>query len=231
MPFQNLAQETRIMFTFHTVNSENWEEVLDIFWNYFMPWEPATRLAGCCIKNGYRIYNLDSMLRNMLKNKTCWMAKNNKNEIVGVIFCTTVTKSPDRLPTKDEYLQQGWPVDFTNVLILLDQLCNHQKLMCDKKANIMLDLFALVVKTDYRGHGLATQLIEHAIHNARNMNVFLISISCTSSFSQRCSKKLDFSLENIILYKDWSCDGQKIINDKDIDPLHPAAISYYKVIS
>jgi len=38
------------MFTFHTVNSENWEEVLDIFWNYFMPWEPATRLAGCCTK-------------------------------------------------------------------------------------------------------------------------------------------------------------------------------------
>jgi GNAT superfamily N-acetyltransferase len=46
--------------------------------------------------------------------------------------------------------------------------------MCDKKINIMLDLFALVVKTDYRGHGLATQLIEQAIHNAHNMNVFLI---------------------------------------------------------
>jgi predicted GNAT family acetyltransferase len=64
--------------------------------------------------------------------------------------------------------------------------------MCDKKINIMLDLFALVVKTDYRGHGLATQLIEQAIHNAHNMNVFLINITCTSSISQRCSIKLDF---------------------------------------
>jgi predicted GNAT family acetyltransferase len=62
--------------------------------------------------------------------------------------------------------------------------------MCDKKINIMLDLFALVVKTDYRGHGLATQLIEQAIHNAHNMNVF--SNTCTSSISQRCSIKLDF---------------------------------------
>jgi hypothetical protein len=46
---------------------------------------------------------------NMLRNKTCWMAKNKKNEIVGVIFCTTVTRknSPDKPPTKDKYLQQG----------------------------------------------------------------------------------------------------------------------------
>jgi len=220
-------------FTFHVVESADYEEVLHLFWDHFMPWEPATRLTGSCTKLGYRIYNLNSMLRKMLQNNTCWMAKSQHNEIVGVIFCTKITKDdmPSKLPTKSEYIHQGWPTDFTLVMLLLDELCDHQKLMCDNKVNLMLDLFALVVKTNSRGQGLATQLIKETIKNAQTMGVPLVSISCSSAFTQRCSIKLGFSENKTILYKNWHCDGQKIANVEDIDPIHQAAVSYYKVIN
>jgi GNAT superfamily N-acetyltransferase len=221
------------LFTFHVVKSANYEEVLNLFWNHFMPWEPATRLTGCCTRPGYRIYNLDSMLRRMLKDNTCWMAKHINNEIVGVIFCTEFIKEdlPHKIPTKTEYLHQGWPIDFTNILLLLDQLCDHQKLMCDKKVNWMLDIFALVVKTNFRGQRIATQLIKTAVNNAKTMGVPLVSISCTSTFSQKCSINLGFNVENTILYKNWQCDGQNVFNEENIDPVHKGAISFYKIIN
>ncbi len=106
---------------------------------------------------------------------------------------------PSKLPTKSEYIHQGWPTDFTLVMLLLDELCDHQKLMCDNKVNLMLDLFALVVKTSFRGQGLATQLINETIKYAQTMSVPLVSISCSSAFTQRCSIKLGFNEDKTIL--------------------------------
>jgi len=135
------------------------------------------------------------MLRRMLQNNTCWMAKSQNNEIVGVIFCTKITKDdmPSKLPTKSEYIHQWWHTDFTLVMLLLDELCDHQKLMCDNNVNLILDLFALVVKINFRGQGLATQLINETIKYAQTMGVPLVSIICSSAFTQRCSIKLGFS--------------------------------------
>jgi hypothetical protein len=39
------------------------EAVLNLFWLHFMPSEPVARLAGCCTRPGYRIQNLDWLLR------------------------------------------------------------------------------------------------------------------------------------------------------------------------
>jgi predicted GNAT family acetyltransferase len=222
------------MFTFHLVEPADYEEALNLFWNHFMPFEPATRLAGCCTKIGYRIHNLDLMLRDMLKRNMCFMAKSQQGDMVGVIFCIIDNKVKNTIcesPTKSEYLRQGWPVDFTPVLLLLDQLCDHQKIMLDKGMSQMLDLFALVVRTDFRGQGIATQLITKALNEAKTMGIPLVCITCSSNFSQRCSVKLGFKVENSILYKDWYCEGQKIVKDEDIDPIHPAAISYFKILS
>jgi hypothetical protein len=109
------------MFTFHLVEPADYEEALNLFWNHFIPFEPATRLAGCCNKIGYRIYNLDLMLRDMLKSNMCFMAKSQQGDMAGVIFCIIDNKVKNTIcesPTISEYLHQGWPQDFTPVLLL-----------------------------------------------------------------------------------------------------------------
>jgi hypothetical protein len=56
------------------------------------------------------------------------MAKNKDGNIVGVVFCHIIDKNkPFVYHSEKEYLQQGWPCDFIPVLLLLDQLCHHQK--------------------------------------------------------------------------------------------------------
>jgi hypothetical protein len=37
-------------------------------------------------------------------------------------------------------------------------------------------------------------------------------------------------MEKMLYYKDWYYDGQKVIKDENIDPVHPVAISYFKLI-
>jgi hypothetical protein len=43
------------------------------------------------------------------------MAKDQKGNIIGIAFCTVIFKKDDtthELPTRDEYLRQGWPQIF-----------------------------------------------------------------------------------------------------------------------
>jgi GNAT superfamily N-acetyltransferase len=199
-----------------------------------MPNEPVTGLIGCHTAVGYRIYNLDLLLREMLQSQTCFMAKDQKGNIIGIAFCTVILKKDDttihELPTRDEYLCQGWPVDFTHILLLLDHLGYHPNIMNDKKVNQLLDIFAVVVKPNYRRMGIATQLITKAITEAQLVDIPLVTVVCTSAFTQRCCAKLGFNAENTIFYKDWHYKNIKIFDNNKIDPVHPAAISYYKYI-
>jgi predicted GNAT family acetyltransferase len=102
--------------------------------------------------------------------------------------------------------------------------------MNNKKVTEKLDLYAIVVKEKYRCQGLANKLIAKAMHEAKKMGISLISITCTSSFTQRCCIKLGFNIENEILYKDWYCDNIKVCNNDEIDPLHTSVVVYSKFI-
>jgi predicted GNAT family acetyltransferase len=219
-------------FSFHHVEQDDFTEVLNLFWNDFMPFEPATRLIKFCNKNNYKIHNLDIMLNSLLEQNTCYLAKTETGEIAGVIFCLLdkINDMTDNPPKKTELLSQGWPEDFTKVLLLLDQACNHKVLMNNKKVTEKLDLYAIVVKEKYRCQGLANKLIAKAMHEAKKMGISLISITCTSSFTQRCCIKLGFNIENEILYKDWYCDNIKVCNNDEIDPLHTSIVVYSKFI-
>jgi len=214
-------------FTFCRVEPKDYKEALNLFWNHFMPDEPVTRLVGCCTRTGYRIHNLDKMLSEMLNKRTCWMAKSFEGEMAGVIFCEqdVLKKNPSQTPCKADYRDQGWPEDFTEVMLLLDQLCDHQKLMKDKGVDQLLDLFALVISPNFRKQGLASRLIAKAVSEAEKMLMPLISISCTSSFSQRCSIKLGFSHEKTIAYETWNTVWKNAI-----DPVHPTAVLYFKYL-
>jgi len=106
-------------FTIDSVNFKDHEEALDLFWNYFMPCEPLTRLVGCNIKSGYRIHNLDRLLIQMLKSPRA-----------GVIFCNVIMRTEHaklESPSKTEYLHSGWPEDFVYILLLLDELNYYPK--------------------------------------------------------------------------------------------------------
>lgn len=231
---QNYTTMEKDQLILSVVKSEDFEEALDIFWKHFMPNEPVTGLIGCHTAVGYRIYNLDFLLREMLQSQTCFMAKDHKGNIIGIAFCTVILKKDDttihELPTRDEYLCQGWPVDFTHILLLLDHLGYHPNIMNDKKVNQLLDIFAVVVKPNYRRMGIATQLITKAITEAQLVDIPLVTVVCTSAFTQRCCAKLGFNAENTIFYKDWHYKNIKIFDNNKIDPVHPAAISYYKYI-
>lgn len=224
---------TTSKFTYCQINPLDHEEALNLFWNDFMPHEPASRLAGCCTKTGYRIHNLDNMLREMLKNNMCYTAKDEKGELAGVIFCTIYFQTKNnstKLFTKEEFIHQGWPADFSEVLLLLQELSPFSKIMTTTKTDKILDLFAIVVKNKFRRQGIATQLISCALDKAKSLKIPLVNITCTSSFTQRCSIKLEFSKENSILYKDWKCKDQ-IIGQENIDPVHSVAVSYLKFVT
>ena len=215
-------------FTFHLITPTDYEKSLTLFWNHFMPYEPTTQLAGCCTRPGYRIYNLDTMLRKMLCSQTCYMAKNKDGNIVGVVFCHIIDKNnPFVYHSRKEYLQQGWPCDFIPVLLLLDQLCHHQNILKSKNVDRFIDIFAVVVNTNYRHRGLASQLITKTLDEAQASNMPLATISCTSFFTQRCSLKLGFTAEKTIAYKDWNW-GKKTFS---VHPVHSNAVLFTKYLS
>ena len=220
-------------FTIDSVNFKDHEEALDLFWNYFMPCEPLTRLVGCNIKSGYRIHNLDRLLIQMLKSPSCLIARSEKGDLAGVIFCNVIMRTEHaklESPSKTEYLHSGWPEDFVYILLLLDELNYYPKELSNKEVNCLLDIFAIVVKPEFRRQGLASQLIDQAVNRAKLLNIPLVTITCTSSFTQRSSVKSMFTMEKMLYYKDWYYDGQKVIKDENIDPVHPVAISYFKLI-
>jgi ribosomal protein S18 acetylase RimI-like enzyme len=108
------------------------------------------------------------------------MAKNKDGNIVGVVFCHIIDKNkPFVYHSKKEYLQQGWPCDFIPVLLLLDQLCHHQNILKSKNVDRFIDIFAVVVNTNYRRRGLASQLITKTLDEAQASNMPLATISCT----------------------------------------------------
>jgi GNAT superfamily N-acetyltransferase len=96
-------------------------------------------------------------------------------------------------------------------LLLLDHLGYHPNIMNDKKVNQLLDIFAVVVKPNYRRMGIATQLITKAITEAQLVDIPLVTVVCTSAFTQRCCAKLGFNAENTIFYKDWHYKNLKFL--------------------
>ena len=102
--------------------------------------------------------------------------------------------------------------------------------MNERNVTHLLDIFAVVVKPAFRRQGLAFLLMNKAVHKAKAKHIPLMTITCTSSFTQQCAIKLGFCKEKSMYYKDWHCEGQKIVSDKNIDPVHPVAISYCKLL-
>jgi hypothetical protein len=139
----------------------------------------------------------------MLSSQKCYIAKDEKGNIAGVIFrhlSNKDNKSTSQSPSKTEYIQLGWPCDFIPVLLLLDQLCHHQKILNIKNVSHLIDIFAIVIKTSFRCQGLASQLLTKTLNGAQALNISLVTITCTSFFTQWCSIKLGFTIENTKAY-------------------------------
>jgi GNAT superfamily N-acetyltransferase len=217
-------------FSFHTVTPSDYTKVLNLFWTELIPHEETTRLSKSYNKT--EISNLDLTMHAVLQLNVSYMAKTPSQEIAGVLFCAIdeIHTLADELPDETIYRYRGWPENFIKVLLLLDRLIDHKQFMKNKIVKQKLDLFALVVKKKYRRQGLATQLISKAIEEAKKMRFTLITMICTSGFTQRCCNKLGFTVENTILYKDWYHKAIKVCNEDEIDPLHQSVVVYSKCI-
>lgn len=86
----------------------------------------------------------------------------------------------------------------------------------------------LAVHKEYRGKGIAAQLITKSIKMLHNQGFSLLTIDCTSFYSSKVCEKLGMSLINVYPYSRFRDDfGNQVIKPPNI---HDAIRTYAKII-
>lgn len=95
----------------------------------------------------------------------------------------------------------------------------------DEKANYcnrlglpeVLHMHIVSVHKDYLGRGIAKQLFEFCIENARQLKYRAVTVDCTNYFTAKIAEKLDFKLVSIVTYDEYN----EYIGEKVFTPTAP----------
>lgn len=74
-----------------------------------------------------------------------------------------------------------------------------------------LDGRIVSVNSDYRGHGLALKLTAKSLEYAKEHNIPLMDVMCSSYVSARVCEKMGFSAVYTLKFRDYFVDGENPI--------------------
>ena len=168
-------------------------DVLNLLLNSFFKDEPLAKY----LQLNKPIEFAENIFNNSLKENCSFVIHDNQtNRLIGLCLNEIVHENHEEiLNEKDEKI--------FFILQLLNSMHFNQNLFQQFQTNSLLHIFILNIDEDYRGYGLASQLISKTIQSAKEMNIKGIYAEATSFNSLKCFEKLNFQIYHQIKYKDY----------------------------
>lgn len=151
------------------------------------------------------------------------------NKRVGVFLCTMYEKGV-RHPIEAEVDSMARDENMNQIFDILHELhpAVHSEIFEKRGQTCYLEGTHLSVLSDYGGQGIAGKLIGAVEDKAREINVNLVYICCSSEFTARAVAKRDFEMFDTYRYDQYSRDGKCIFQPSGP---HVGLKSYIKVLS
>lgn len=149
-----------------------------------------------------------------------------EDTLVGVVLSSPKDEhEADHIKSDIEKLGDGKWSSQLRLLYEVERSANTLEFLKQKRS---AHIHTLAVHKDYRGRGLAAQLISKSIESFQNQGFPLLTIDCTSFYSSKVCEKLGMTLMNEYPYSRF-CDifGNQIIKPPKI---HDAIRTYAKLI-
>jgi len=111
---------------------------------------------------------------------------------------------------------QDFPSTHAGILCLFDELMHSSDIFRQRPdVTKIYDMFALATLPNYRGKGLATQLVQQALLVAKKAQCNGVTVLASSDYTRRIFNKLGME---VIGSKDWTdlknpADGKSIFSD------------------
>ena len=215
--------------TYLLVAPEQYKEAIDLFNDYFLPYNAIQIAVGCTTQTDL----VDQKVLECLKQGLSWCAIDEKTgKMVGVrITCSeTITELSDTMPTFDEYLQCGWSKEWSAIWVLLNHAMDVKEIMKTYQESKMLELFALCVHSDYRNLGIAAELVKRTLDHGVKVGFTFAGVICTSAYAQRLFEKQGFEKVKEVCFATYVDIGTNSPLFKDVEEPRKA-ISYVKKLS
>ena len=215
---------------YQLVTPEQYKEALDLFNDFFLPYNPVQRAVGCTAQND--LYDQENL--NYLKQGLSWCAVDERTgKMVGVRVtrCSeTITELPDTVPTFDEYLEcgwsNGWSKEWSAINILASSVMDVKKILTTYQESKMLRLSGLCVHSDYRKLGIATELVKRTLDHGKKVGFTFAGVVCGNAYSQRIFEKQGFEKVKEVCYATYVDIETNSLFFKDVEEPHKAIIIY-----
>lgn len=151
---------------------------------------------------------------NPISQGFCWVARDRsvEDKEIGFIVCDDpVSEENQEVP--DDVSKQELAV-FSSVMALLEDVRKPVKERIGTEAGTCLHVAAVGVALGYEGAGIATNLLQTALDQARAQKFSHVFAECTSMGSRRCHEKLGFQcLHSVAVDESSTNDIQSFAQD------------------
>lgn len=212
---------------YQLVVPEQYQEALDLFNNYFLPYNPVQRALKCTLP----VDKSDQEIMKCLKQDLSWCAIDEETgKMVGVRIpgSETIDELSDVQPTFDQFVASGWSKEWSAIWMLLQSAMDTKKILIANQENKILELFAVCVHLDYFQRGIATELVKRTLAHSVKVGFTFAGVICTSAYAQRLFKKLEFTKVKELPYSTYIDPGSNLVIFKDVEEPHKSAVSYIK---
>lgn len=204
-------------FEFFIIKSIDYDEVIEhLRWNFFYD-EPLNRAVGLCLEKGEGHPELEKQCLATLFDGVSVGAKNSEGNIVGV--CLNGFLRPNDISKAKEALEKSEDENFKKIFNILYDTNLKVDLFKLHDVDVIFEYRILSVDSDYRGRGLAKQLITKSEDVARKYHCKVVKGDATARGSLAIC--LSQGLEPIteVLYKDI---------DIQVEPPHEKLVILHK---
>ncbi|UJR24588.1 hypothetical protein I4U23_005963 [Adineta vaga] len=190
-------------FHIRLICEENRHEVISLLLNSFFQDEPL----ALCLQLDEPIDFARNLFNNALHDQCSFVVYDNQTErLVGICLNEIKFKND-----KEIINEPNEKISF--ILHLLNSLHKNRNLYQEFQINSLLHIIIINIETNYRGHGLGSQLISATIEYAKKMNIKGIYAETTNSYSLNCFKQHHFEIYDQIIYIDY--DFNRLANLTD----------------
>lgn len=137
-----------------------------------------------------------------VNKKLILLAVDESENLVGVMIGKVLTPNESK-KYRNEASKHGENMD-ADILNFLAFISDKSDVLRKFKLNDCFQIFIVAVHSEFRGHGIATKLLEASLSLAKSRNFKLISVDCTNHFTAKICEKLQLILVSTVTYDEYN---------------------------
>lgn len=199
-------------FLFRVAGQKDYNEILEFIREYYYKEEPLTLAHP---EKGHTKDDEEFSMSHIIHKTVLLAIDEEKKKIVGVLIAGPIEHGDaDKMLENAEFCETKKWSDISKILAYIE-----------KKADVLgkfnleeaVHCHAVGVHHDYRGNRIGLKLFEKFFDVAKALDYQLLSVDCTSIFSNRICEQLEMDLVSSVSYDEYNMKiGEKLF--KSIEP-------------